>query len=82
MVSENILTTNYSDTHHREITVNTREDATETIPWFNTNLIFLQCSNIHPIHPLMNNVQMDNFEGRAESDNIHYCSGMSIHTHS
>ena len=46
-VSENIariLTTNYSDTHHREITVNTREDATEiTIPWFNTNLIFLQC---------------------------------------
>ena len=38
-----ILTTNYSDTHHREITVNTREDATEiTIPWFNTNLIFLQ----------------------------------------
>ena len=41
-----ILTTDYySDTHHREITVNTREDATEiTIPWFNTNLIFLQCN--------------------------------------
>ena len=42
-----ILTTNYSDTHHREITVNTREDATEiTIPGFNTNLIFLQCTCI------------------------------------
>ena len=42
-----ILTTNYSDTHHREITVNTREDATEiTIPWFTTNLIFLQCTNM------------------------------------
>ena len=40
-----ILTTNYSDTHHRELTVNTREDATEiTIPGFNTNLIFLQCT--------------------------------------
>ena len=39
-----ILTTNYSDTHHGEITVNTREDATEiTIPWFNMSLIFLQC---------------------------------------
>ena len=38
-----ILTTNnYSDTHHREITtVNTRE------PWFNTNLIFLQCVSQH-----------------------------------
>ena len=43
-VSENIDHQLYSDTHHREITVNTREDATEiTIPWFNTNLIFLQC---------------------------------------
>ena len=39
-----ILTTNYSDTHQRGITVNTREDATEmTIPWFKTNLIFSQC---------------------------------------
>ena len=53
MVSENILTTNYSDTHHRELTVNTREDATEiTIPWFNTNLIFLQC-----IHVKINEIQ-------------------------
>ena len=44
-----ILTTNYSDTHHRKITVNTREDATEiTIPWFNTNLIFLQCRGREP----------------------------------
>ena len=41
-----ILTAYYSDTHHREITVNTREDATEiTIPWFNTNLVFLQCTS-------------------------------------
>ena len=32
--------------YHREITVNTREDATEiTIPGFNTNLIFLQCGS-------------------------------------
>ena len=46
-VSENIGHQLYSDTHHREITVNTREDATEiTIPWFNTNLIFLQCDSV------------------------------------
>ena len=35
-----ILTTNYIHT----IGKNTKEDATEiTIPWFNTNLIYLQC---------------------------------------
>ena len=42
-------TNNYSDIHHGEITVNTKEDATEiTIPWFNTNVIFLQCVIINP----------------------------------